>query len=252
MRESVLFEFMRDAGETFTVKDQAVLAQVNQPLFAVGKLWKRGWCQINLEDGASYLEKDGVRIPTWYQQNSSMTSMRVSRAEAIVIQEPVVCQEPKEIRALIKLPEDCQQELGAFAEDDGWQVMKDVTPIEFKWATNVTEDPSDFLGDNFPHRTTLFGKNSADGWTPDFKSFDLFECAEEWKGKGNMEIGFSADVIVTLMDVEPRSPECYGTLVAERTSEGVPMRQSEVGEIEKIFYRKIYLKKARLPRMSRP
>ena len=106
VRENVEFIMMKKDGTKFTIRNQAVLAEVKHPLFALGKLWKIGWSiqhenENRTEKQVSFLTKDKIKIPFWFQQNSSVTTMRITRMESKSYQ----------IRPVFSMSGDLQKEL---------------------------------------------------------------------------------------------------------------------------------------------
>ena len=78
---NITFEFRKENGKKVCVMDSAVFGNVTQPLFAVGKLWKCG-CGIEPKDSQSaYLKKGKTMVPIRFSRNSTVTDLRIYRAE---------------------------------------------------------------------------------------------------------------------------------------------------------------------------
>ena len=88
-RANITFEFQKENGRTLKVIDSCVFGEVRQPLFAVGKLWKTGWGMEPYSHEKAFLVKGNSRIPISFHRNSTMTEVRIYRAEARPEQEEI-------------------------------------------------------------------------------------------------------------------------------------------------------------------
>ena len=81
-RANITFEFQKENGRALKVIDSCVFGEVTQPLFAVGKLWKTGWGMEPYSSEKAFLVKGNSRIPISFHRMSTMTDVRIYRAEA--------------------------------------------------------------------------------------------------------------------------------------------------------------------------
>ena len=81
-RANITFELQKENGRTLKVIDSCVFGEVTQPLFAVGKLWKTCWGMDPYSHEKAFLVKGNSRIPISFHRNSTMTEVRIYRAEA--------------------------------------------------------------------------------------------------------------------------------------------------------------------------
>ena len=81
-RANITFELQKENGRILKVIDSCVFGEVTQPLFAVGKLWKTGWGMEPYSHEKAFLVKGNSRIPISFHRNSTMTEVRIYRAEA--------------------------------------------------------------------------------------------------------------------------------------------------------------------------
>ena len=98
-RANVTFEFQKENGKTLKVIDSCMFGEVTQPLFAVGKLWKTGWGMEPYSHEKAFLVKGNSRIPITFQRNSTMTEVRIYRAEARSVEEETSVKTLKRIKS---------------------------------------------------------------------------------------------------------------------------------------------------------
>ena len=84
-RANITFEFQRTDGRVIKVRDSAVFGDVTQPMFAVGRLWKVGWGLDPLDQFNAFLKKGGARVPVRFVRNSTVTDLKIYRAQVKVI-----------------------------------------------------------------------------------------------------------------------------------------------------------------------
>ena len=75
-----------DEDSVISFKDSVVLGNVQQPLFRLGKLMKRGWVPVCDEYDSWYMQKGEAWFPVHWSRNSLATHMRISRLEEMVAQ----------------------------------------------------------------------------------------------------------------------------------------------------------------------
>ena len=81
-RANITFELQKENGRTLKVIDSCVFGEVTQALFPVAKLWKTGWGMEPYSHEKAFLVKGNSRIPISFHRNSTMTEVRIYRAEA--------------------------------------------------------------------------------------------------------------------------------------------------------------------------
>ena len=201
-RANITFEFQKENGKTLKVIDSCVFGEVTQPLFAVGKLWKTGWGMEPHSHEKAFLVKGNSRIPITFHRNSTMTEVRIYRAEARVVQEETVEKTLKRIRMREGLKECLDREKWT----DGWFFLPDGRPARFDWSMKTTYDPTEDALD-FPRRTVFYGQCSGDEILWD--ELETFSCAEEWQGFEVMEFEKVEDVVITTMERKPQEVSRY-------------------------------------------
>ena len=201
-RANITFEFQKENGKTLKVIDSCVFGEVTQPLFAVGKLWKTGWGMEPHSHEKAFLVKGNSRIPITFHRNSTMTEVRIYRAEARVVQEETVEKTVKRIRMREGLKECLDREKWT----DGWFFLPDGRPARFDWSMNATYDPTEDALD-FPYRTVFYGPCSGDEILWD--ELEMFSCAEEWQGFEVMEFEKVENVVITIMERKPQEMSRY-------------------------------------------
>ena len=75
-----------DEDSVISFKDFVVLGNVQQPLFCLGELMKRGWVPVCDEYDSWYMQKGEAWFPVHWSRNSLATRMRISRLEEMVVQ----------------------------------------------------------------------------------------------------------------------------------------------------------------------
>ena len=134
-------------GEVIGLKETFVLANVKQPLVAVGKWLKKGWMiQRREEQGqAHYLAIGLRRIPLVWKGNS----LAFTFATKVL-----------EVNFVVELG----TELEELAKERGSWVMEDGTPVYILKRGSTFQEPTvPFVMDNYPYRTTLV-KLEDDQW----------------------------------------------------------------------------------------
>ena len=58
-----------------------MFGDVTQPPFAVGKLWKVGWGLDPIDEWNVYLKKRSARVPVRFVRNSTVTELKIYRAQ---------------------------------------------------------------------------------------------------------------------------------------------------------------------------
>ena len=156
-RANITFEFQKENGRTLKVIDSCVFGEVTQPLFAVGKLWKTGWGMEPYSHDKAFLVKGNSRIPISFHRNSTMTEVRIYRAEARSVYEENVKRTVKRVEIREGLKECLDREKWT----DGWFFLPDGRPARFDWSTRTTYDPTEDSTE-FPYRTVFYGPCSGD------------------------------------------------------------------------------------------
>ena len=216
-RANITFEFQKENGRTLKVIDSCVFGEVTQPLFAVGKLWKTGWGMEPYSHEKAFLVKGNSRIPISFPRNSTMTEVRIYRAEARSVYEENV----KRTIKRVEIREGLKEYLDHEKWTDGWFFLPDGRPARFDWSTRTTYDPTEDSTE-FPYRTVFYGPCSGDEilWS----EMDMFSCAEEWQGFEVMEFEKVEDVVVTILE---RTPQEMSRYVYERQREPEKKKQEE-------------------------
>ena len=216
-RANITFEFQKENGRTLKVIDSCVFGEVTQPLFAVGKLWKTGWGMEPYSHEKAFLVKGNSRIPISFHRNSTMTEVRIYRAEARSVQEENVKRTVKRVEIREGLKECLDREKWT----DGWFFLPDGRPARFDWSTRTTYDPTEDSME-FPYRTVFYGPCSGDEilWS----EMEMFSRAEEWQGFEVMEFEKVEDVVITIME---RTPQEVSRYIYERQREQEKKSQEE-------------------------
>ena len=76
-----------EEDHVISFKDSVVLGNVQQPLFCLGKLMKRGWVPVCDEHDLWYMQKGEAWFPVHWSRNSLATYMRISRLEEAIDRE---------------------------------------------------------------------------------------------------------------------------------------------------------------------
>ena len=122
-----MFEFQRADGRVIKVRDSAVFGEVTQPLFAVGTLWKCGWGIDPKDAYTAFLKKGNVKVPIRFVRNSTVTDLRIYRAEARTAQ----------VRKLT-VDKDLEEDLEAAKLTEGWCFLRSGQPARIDWHTKYT------------------------------------------------------------------------------------------------------------------
>ena len=201
-RANITFEFQKENGKTLKVIDSCVFGEVTQPLFAVGKLWKTGWGMEPYSHERAFLVKGNSRIPITFHRNSTMTEVRIYRAEARAVQDE---SEKKTVKRVV-LREGLLDCLEREKWTEGWFFLPDGRPARFDWSMKATYDPTE---DNmeFPYRTVFYGPCVGEDILWD--ELEMFTCAEEWQGFEVMEFEKVEDVVITIMERKPQEMSRY-------------------------------------------
>ena len=201
-RANITFELQKENGRTLEVIDSCVFGEVTQPLFAVGKLWKTGWGMEPYSSEKAFLVKGNSRIPISFHRNSTMTEVRIYRAEARP--EPVVS--PVRVANRVEIKEGLKECLDREKWTDGWFFLPDGRPARFDWSMKTTYDPTE-EGMEFPYRTVFYGPCNGDEimWS----EIEMFSYAEEWQGFEVMEFEKVEDVVITIMERTPQEVSRY-------------------------------------------
>ena len=138
-RASITFEFQKENGRTLKVIDSAVFGEVTQPLFAVGKLYRAGWGMEPHDSERAFLVQGNTRVPIGFHRSSTMTDVRVYRAEA-----------KPEVQVEVKVRVSNKSELHVGLKEcfdrekwhEGWFFLPDGRPARFDWSLQRTYDPT--------------------------------------------------------------------------------------------------------------
>ncbi|OLP76193.1 hypothetical protein AK812_SmicGene43904 [Symbiodinium microadriaticum] len=226
---NITFEFRKENGKKICVMDSAVFGNVTQPLFAVGKLWKCGWGIEPKDSQSAYLKKGKTMVPIRFANNSTVTDLRIYRAEAH--------ESGKEKERLIRqltIKKEMEEDLEELKYEEGWMFLRSGKPVRIDWDAKYTYNPRKDDVKAFPYRTTLLTTYEEE--EVKWSELEFFECGEEWSGRERMEITASKrwNVVVTIMEREPCGMEAYGKYVSPFTTsmeeEKSTKRKSEEGK----------------------
>ena len=201
-RANITFEFQKENARTLKVIDSCVFGEVTQPLFAVGKLWKTGWGMEPYSHEKAFLVKGNSRIPISFHRNSTMTEVRIYRAEARPAQQESVKRTVKRVEIQEGLKECLDREKWT----EGWFFLPDGRPARFDWSVWTTYDPTNHSTE-FPYRTVFYGPCREDEilWS----ELEMFACAEDWKGFEILEFEKEEDVMITILERTPQEMSRY-------------------------------------------
>ena len=208
-RANITFEFQKADGKVMKVRDSAVFGDVTRPLFAVGKLWKCGWGIEPKNAYSAYLKKAKTMIPIRFVRNSTVTDLRIYRAEAKNEGE----KEEKKVRKLT-VTKEIEEDLEGMKYEEGWMYLRSGKPVRIDWDTKYTYNPRKDDIKAFKYRTTLL--TTYDGDTVKWNELEFFECAEEWNGRERERerVEITSDKpwspVVTIMERKPCGMEEYG------------------------------------------
>ena len=202
------------------VKDSAVFGEVTRPLFAVGKLWKVGWGLEPRDSYNAYLQKGNIRVPVRLARNSTVTDLRIYRAKEQVENLTGMLRKLTRGSAIASDLEKMQYH-------EGWFFMSDGRPARIDWDRATTYDPRDDKVQAFKYQTTLL--STYVGEQVNWKDMEIFECAEEWSGRGKVALPDEFGVVATITVRKPRDPKDYGKHEPP-VPKKVPMEQSKASE----------------------
>ena len=221
-----------DEDSVISFKDSVVLGNVQQPLFCLGKLMKRGWVLFCDEYYTWYMQKGEAWFPVHWSRNSLATHMRISRLEEMVVQgngedadqrlgEACAADQrlgtasaegnqrlgdasveggtqtesflaSKAARMVVVIDE----EMAEHAESPGWSLSTSMLPVHLAYNTSTTVDPSArFNPDEWPHRSTLIWKRG--------REYEVFECGEYWEPNSTLDLGAPARKLLTILTKGP-------------------------------------------------
>ena len=197
-RANITFELQKENGRTLKVIDSCVFGEVTQQLFAVGKLWKTGWGMEPYSSEKAFLVKGNSRIPISFHRNSTMTEVRIYRAEA----------QPAPVASAIRVVNRVEMKecLDREKWTGGWFFLPDGIPARFDWSMKTTYDPTE-EGMEFPYRTVFYGPCNGDEIV--WSEIEMFSRAEEWQGFAVMEFEKVEDVVITIMERAPQEVSWY-------------------------------------------
>ena len=203
-RANITFEFQRTDGRVIKVRNAAVFGDVTQPLFAVGKLWKVGWALDPLDQFNAFLKKGGARVPVRFVRNSTVTDLKIYRAQVKVVKE-----EEPQVRKLT-LIKQMEEDFEKMKYHEGWFFTSDGKPARFDWDKNTTYDTTKDEVKTFKYRTTLVTRY--EGEEIIWNELEFFECAEEWKGSEEVHIDLAKEhsVIITILERKSVGLDEYG------------------------------------------
>ena len=225
-RANITFdEFQKENGQTVKVKDSAVFGHVTKPLFAIGKLWKCG-CGIEPKNAYSaYLRKGKTMIPIRFVRNSTVTDLRIYRAESRGEER----KDEKSLRKL-KVKKEIEDDLERMKYEEGWMFLSIGKPVRIDWDAKYTYNPRKDDIKAFQHRTALL--TTYDGDMVNWSELEFFECGEEWSGRERIEITATRpwNVVVTIMERNPCGMEEYGKYVNPLEKDKTTATQEEKDE----------------------
>ena len=203
-RANITFEFQRTDGRVIKVRDSAVFGDVTQ-----GKLWKVGWGLDPIDEWSAYVKKGSARVPVRFVRNSTVTELKIYRAQVKEAEEV-------KVRKLTLMKQMQDDDLEAMKYHDGWFFMSDGKPARFDWDRSTTYDPT---GDSVT--TCKYRTSRCTGEQIKRDELEFFECAEEWKGSEEVPIGLAKEtsVIITILERKSVGLEEYGDYERQRRSE---------------------------------
>ena len=215
---NISFELQKENGRTLKVMNSCAFGEVTQLLFAVGKLWKTGWGMEPYSSEKAFLVKGNSRIPISFHRNSTMTEVRIYRAEA----RPELVASAIRVANRVEIKEGLKECLGREKWTDGWFFLPDGRPARCDWSMKTTYDPTE-EGMEFPYRTVFYGPCNGDEIV--WSEIEMFSCAEEWQGFEVMEFEKVEDVVITIMERAPQEVSRY-THQRKKESEKKPQEEA--------------------------
>eukprot|EP00439_Symbiodinium_sp_Y106_P035123 s8543_g4.t1 len=154
--------------------------------------------------GCRNLKKGGARVPVRFVRNSTVTDLKIYRAQVKVVKE----EEPQVRKLTLKFVYLLLKLFYFIVE--GWFFMSDGKPARFDWDKNTTYDPTRHEVKTFQYRTTLVTKY--EGEEIIWNELEFFECAEEWKGSEEVHIDLAKEysVIITILERKSVGLDEYG------------------------------------------
>ena len=144
MRKNVIFEIEGLEGERLFFRDKAVIGQVRQPLFCVGKLMRENWMPKQTERGLC-MTRGSQGFSVHWSRNSLATHMKIHRVKA----------SESFVRMIVEIPDA----LESLSVSPGWKLRSTGQPMHVSLSADVTQDPSlQFPSARWPFRTTLLSK----------------------------------------------------------------------------------------------
>ena len=157
-RANVMFEVQSQNGERLFFRDKVLIANVQQPLFCIGKLLKDEWLTSKV-DGSLVMEKGSKRFPIYMSRNSLAASMRIHR-----IADPAECRDS--VRMVVEIPEELEQA----SKERGWTLSPDGVPMHVEVSVCAVDPSNAFPSKYWPFRTTLTKKQG--------REYEVFESGE--------------------------------------------------------------------------
>ena len=190
-----MFEVQSQNGERLFFRDKVLIANVQQPLFCIGKLLKDDWLTSKV-DGSLGMEKGSKRFPIYMSRNSLAASMRIHR-----ISDPAECRDS--VRMVVEIPE----ELEKASKERGWTLSPDGVPMHVE-VSGCAVDPSNaFPSKYWPFRTTLIKKQG--------REYEVFESGEYWKDRKIIYTYVPSAKMITLLSLNPVNPRDLGKVVKD-------------------------------------
>ena len=153
-------------------------------------------------DVIPYLKKGSARVPVRFVRNSTVTELKIYRAQV---------KEAEEVKVRkLTLIKQMQDDLEDMKHHEGWFFKSDGKPARIDWDRNTTYDPTGDSVTTFKYRTTLVTKYI--GEHINWAELEFFECAEEWKGSEEVQIDLAKEnsVIITSLERKSVGLEEYG------------------------------------------
>ena len=194
-RAKVMFEVQSQNGERLFFRDKVLIANVQQPLFCIGKLLKDDWLTSKV-GGSLVMEKGSKRFPIYMSRNSLAASMRIHR-----IADPTECRDS--VRMVVEIPE----ELEKASKERGWTLSPDGVPMHVE-VSDCTVDPSNaFPSKYWPFRATLIKKHG--------REYEVFESGEYWEDHKIIYTYVPSTKMITLLSLNPVNPRDLGKVVKD-------------------------------------
>ena len=196
MRKNVIFEIEGLEGERLFFRDKAVIGQVRQPLFCVGKLMRENWMPKQTERGLC-MTRGSQGFSVHWSRNSLATHMKIHRVKA----------SESFVRMIVEIPDALER----LSVSPGWKLRSTGQPMHVSLSADVTQDPSlQFPSARWPFHTTLLSKGG--------RMYEVFESGEFWEDRKLINTYAPKVKMITLLSQDPVEPESVGVVQSDPSS----------------------------------